>query len=154
LPNAYVLVGVPCSGKTTWVNKQDWAGDCAYISTDKFIDQFSAGEGKTYNEVFEQFMPEAVNLMVQEVIVAREQGRDIIWDQTSVTAKSRRKKFNMLPDYEHIAVVFPVPSDQELDQRQKSRPGKIIPQDVVQNMIDTFEMPTVEEGYREIWYAF
>ncbi len=154
MPNVYVLVGVPCSGKTTWVNKQDWAGDCAYISTDKFIDQFAAGLGKTYNEVFTEFMPEAVNLMVQEVIVAREQGRSIIWDQTSVTAKSRRKKFKMLPGYDHIAVVFPVPSDLELSQRQQARPGKIIPQHVVQEMIDAFEMPTVEEGYREIWYAF
>jgi hypothetical protein len=51
-------------------------------------------------------MPTAVENMTEEVIRARDAGIDIIWDQTSTTVASRLKKFRMLPDYEHIAVVF------------------------------------------------
>jgi tRNA uridine 5-carbamoylmethylation protein Kti12 len=77
----------------------------------------------------------------------------VIWDQTSTTAASRRKKFRMLPDYQHIAVVFKTPDPEELSRRLASRPGKIIPEEIVQDMIDRFEMPTLEEGFAEIWHV-
>lgn len=153
MAKCYQLVGVPAAGKSTWVDAQEWAKDCVYVSTDKYVEQYAKSQGKTYNEVFEEFMPEAVNLMCQDVIVAREQDRDIIWDQTSVSVKSRKKKFNMLPKYEHIAVVFKTPEKDELDRRLASRPGKIIPNHVMRSMIDNFDMPSEEEGFKEVWYA-
>jgi predicted kinase len=78
---------------------------------------------------------------------------DIIWDQTSTTVKSRLKKFAMLPDYEHIAVVFETPNRIELKQRLANRPGKEIPEVVIEGMLASFEMPTEEEGFKEIWHA-
>jgi predicted kinase len=151
MPKCYQLVGVPGSGKSTWVSNQDWIGDCVYVSTDKYVEIHAESLGKTYNEVFEEFMPEAVNLMCQDVIVARNQNKDIIWDQTSTTVKSRLRKFNMLPNYEHVAVVFDTPVKEELAKRLSSRPGKIIPDHVVNSMIENFEMPSEEEGFKEIW---
>lgn len=151
MPKCYQLIGVPASGKSTWVTNQEWTNDCAYISTDIYVERHAESLGKTYNDVFDDFMPEAVNLMCQDVIVARSQGKDIIWDQTSTTIKSRKRKFNMLPNYEHIAVVFPTPELKELENRLKSRPNKNIPKDVVQNMINNFEEPILEEGFLEIW---
>ena len=88
--------------------------------------------------------------MADKVIQAREAGKDIIWDQTSTTLASRARKFNMLPDYEHIAVVFRTPESEELAKRLASRPGKNIPDYVVRTMIDGFEMPTLAEGFIEI----
>jgi predicted kinase len=107
--------------------------------------------GKTYNEVFKDFMPSAVKMMAAEVELAREAGRDIIWDQTSTTVASRKKKFNMLPDYEHVAVVFKTPDEDELARRLGSRPGKHIPGHVMRGMIAGWEEPTHEEGYAQIW---
>jgi predicted kinase len=91
--------------------------------------------------------------MAKEVVAAREMNRDIIWDQTSTTLASRTRKFNMLPDYEHIAVVFKTPDKKELDRRLASRPGKEIPDHVIRSMIENFDMPTVDEGFTEIWFA-
>jgi len=153
MPKVYVLVGVPGSGKSTWAANQDWAKDCAYVSTDRIVEEYAAATNRTYSEVFESFMPTAVDLMADEIILARAQNKDIIWDQTSTTVNSRKKKFRMLPKYDHVAVVFKTPEKDELDRRLKNRPGKIIPKEVVQSMIDNFEMPTEAEGYKEIWYA-
>jgi len=153
MPKCYQLIGVPGSGKTTWVNNQDWSLKCAYISTDKFVDAYAQEVGRTYSEVFTEFMPKAVDLMAQEVVVAREAGRDVIWDQTSTTLASRARKFNMLPDYEHIAIVFATPEHKELERRLKSRPGKEIPEHVIASMIAGWDEPTEEEGFTQIWRA-
>ena len=153
MPKCYQLVGVPGSGKTTWFRNQEWAENCYYISTDKHVEAYAEAHGKTYSEVFADYMPTAVENMVEEVERARAAGCDIIWDQTSTTVASRLKKFRMLPDYEHVAVVFKTPDSDELKSRLKSRPGKVIPKRVIETMIEFWEEPTEEEGFKEIWYA-
>ena len=151
MPKCYQLIGVPASGKSTWYSKQDWLQDAAYISTDQHVERQAELEGKTYSDVFRDFMPWAVKLMVGDVVKAREEGRDIIWDQTSTTVESRARKFAMLPDYEHIAVVFKTPEADELARRVASRPGKNIPEHVMRGMIEGWDEPTLEEGFNEIW---
>jgi predicted kinase len=153
MPKCYQLIGVPGSGKSTWVESQDWALTCAKVSTDKWVEIYAREVGRTYSEVFDSFMPNAMDLMAKEVEVARELGRDIIWDQTSTSIKSRKRKFNMLPDYEHIAVVFKTPEKEELARRLASRPGKNIPEQVMRSMIDNLDIPTEDEGFKEIWFA-
>lgn len=153
MPKCYQLVGVPGAGKSTWVSNQDWALTCAHVGTDKWVEIYAREVGRTYSEVFNDFMPIAVNLMTKEVVVARELGRDIIWDQTSTTMASRRRKFAMLPDYEHIAVVFKTPEPEELARRLANRPGKVIPDSVIHSMINNFDLPSEDEGFKEIWYA-
>jgi len=154
MPKCYQLIGVPGAGKSTWVAAQEWASECAYVSTDMHVEDFAKAAGKTYSEVFVDVMPQCVNLMANDVIQAREAGKDIIWDQTSTTLASRTRKFNMLPNYEHIAVVFKTPEHKELMRRLINRPGKDIPEHVVASMIENFEMPTEDEGFKEIWYAY
>jgi predicted kinase len=154
MPRCYQLIGIPGSGKSTWATSQEWFPTCEYISTDKFVEAFARDTGRTYSEVFAEIMPTAVRLMAEEVVAARDAGKNIIWDQTSTTIASRTRKFNMLPDYEHIAVVFETPNRIELKQRLASRPGKEIPEVVIEGMLASFEMPTEEEGFKEIWYTY
>lgn len=153
MARCYQLVGVPASGKSTWVQAQDWASNCAYISTDKYVEAHAREIGSTYSQVFDEVMPRAVRMMAEEVARAREVGQSIIWDQTSVSVGSRRRKFRMLPDYEHIAVVFHTPDPDELARRLALREGKTIPDPVMQSMIRNFEMPSLVEGFKEIWHV-
>ena len=150
MAKCYQLIGVPCAGKSTWIKNQEWAKDCVVVSTDEFVEDYAKEVGSTYSEVFEDYMSTAVSLMADKVIRAREASKDIIWDQTSVTKKSRLRKFSMLRDYEHIAVVFKTPEAEELNRRLASRPGKNIPAHVMRSMIDNFDMPTEAEGFTEI----
>jgi len=153
MAKCYQLVGVPGAGKSTWINNQEWASDCVIISTDNHVEAYAKEQGKTYSEVFTDYMPTAVKLMSDDVVRAREAGKDIIWDQTSTGLKARARKFNMLPDYYHIAVVFKTPEHKELMRRLLSRPGKDIPDHVIASMIASWEDPSEEEGFKEIWYA-
>ena len=150
MPKCYQLIGVPGAGKSTWITKQEWAKDCIVVSTDEFVEAYAKQQGKTYNEVFDAYMSLAVQLMADKVVKARQEGKDIIWDQTSMSIKSRKRKFNMLRDYEHIAIVFKTPEPDELKRRLDSRPGKNIPDHVMKSMMDNFDMPTTDEGFSEI----
>ena len=154
MPKLYMLVGVPGSGKSTWAKQQkqqDWARNCAIVSTDNFIESYSLHQGKTYDESFEEYMHIAVRLMTNHVLTAQANHKDIIWDQTSTTRESRAKKFRMLPEYYAIAVVFATPEPEELARRLASRPGKTIPPEVITRMIEDWEEPDLSEGFKEIW---
>jgi len=41
MPKMYITIGVPCSGKSTWIANQSWSKDCAYISTDKIVERYA-----------------------------------------------------------------------------------------------------------------
>ena len=155
MPKCYQLVGVPAAGKSTWYKNQTWMSECTYISTDRIIERYARSRGQTYTQVFSLLMPRAVDVMTQQVKRAKEHNRDIVWDQTSTTISSRRRKFNLLPNYEHIAVVFATPESSVLTQRLNTRPGKTIPTEVVAQMIRDLQLepPTQAEGFTEIWYA-
>lgn len=152
MPKCYQLIGVPGSGKSTWVKNQTLTDNWVIVSTDEFVEKYALECGKTYSEVFQQYMPTAIDLMAKKVVEARKMKKDIIWDQTSTTVASRRRKFNMLPQYEHTAIVFSTPSKQELVRRLESRPGKNIPWNIVSEMISKFEMPDESEGFIKICY--
>lgn len=152
MPKLYVTVGVPASGKSTWIANQTWPEGTVFVSSDQHVENYARSVGKTYSEVFKDYMPTAIDLMCQQVVAAREAGADIVWDQTSTNRKARARKFNMTKGYgyEAIAVVFPVPEPAELQRRLDSRPGKEIPDFVMRDMINNFSMPTVAEGFKEI----
>jgi len=150
---AYILAGVPGAGKSTWIKNQTWALGLTVVSTDAFVEDYARAQGKTYSEVFEDYMPIAIELMLDQVVRAREHNHDIIWDQTSTTVKSRKKKIDMLPDYQKVAVIFRTPPLDELIRRIDSRVGREIPTKIVLDMIEGWEEPTHEEGFLQLWYA-
>ena len=150
MPKCYQLIGVPGAGKSTWVWSQTWIEGMDYVSTDHHVEVYAKEQGKTYSEVFTDYMPRAVELMAEEVVVAREAGRDIIWDQTNLTVKARKKKLNKLHGYRKVAVVCTTPSDATLSARLSTRPGKHIPNRVVYQMKEDFTYPSLSEGFINI----
>jgi predicted kinase len=143
----YMLVGVPGSGKTTWIKNNKH--NAVVLSTDDYIEKVAAKQGKTYSEVFKDVIGDATDQMEKDLLQAVRNERDIIWDQTNLTAKSRKGKLSRIPkSYKKVAVYFTVPSD--LRDRLASRPGKTIPEPVIISMINQLQPPTKEEGFDEI----
>lgn len=148
MPKLYMLVGVPGAGKSTWI-KNHADGAAMVLSTDDKIEAAARAQGKTYSEVFKDEIKSATTGMAQDLLRALRDGRDIIWDQTNITRKSRKEKLARIPgSYEKIAVFFPTPQD--LKQRLASRPGKEIPEPVILSMINQLDPPSKEEGFDKI----
>ncbi len=154
-PTLYMLVGVPGSGKSTWIaeNFPDLTG-CYVASTDRLIEIYAIMRGATYDDMFKDNIKYAEKAMLTHVKDAAMYGYNIIWDQTNLTPKSRAKKLPLIPDhYRKIAVFFPTPETGELDRRLASRPGKTIPPYIVDGMVEMIEKPELAEGFDEVRVA-
>jgi predicted kinase len=150
-----MLIGVPGSGKSTWVAKAplDWS-KTVVASTDNYIEREAEKLGKTYTEMFKALINSANDHMEQTLKFALASNLDIIWDQTNLTKNSRIKKLKEIPDtYKKIAVVFKTPDISELNRRLKNRQGKDIPKNILKNMIDSFQEPSEDEGFDKIIYV-
>lgn len=148
-PTLFLLIGVPGSGKSTWVKSH--SSDAVIVSTDDYIEQVAKNSGLTYNDVFLDTIKEATSAMFNTAKTAILNQQNVIWDQTSTTVSSRKKKIKMFPsEYHKVAVFFHCPPDDILNSRLESRPGKIIAPEVIKQMKENLKMPTLEEGFDEI----
>jgi tRNA uridine 5-carbamoylmethylation protein Kti12 len=148
-----MLVGVPAAGKSTWrrlfmsmVDHHNYS----IISTDDYIDAVAAQQNKTYSEVFVNEIKNAELAMNIAFKANLDYNRSIIVDRTNTTIKSRARFLSQVPsNYKKIAVFFPTPAN--LLERLNSRPGKVIPPDVMENMMKGLEYPKYSEGFDMIY---
>jgi len=151
MPTFYMLIGVPASGKTTWVEKNK--GDALVISSDNLIETYAADHGMTYNEVFKEQIKIATAVVKNEAQKAFASDQDVVWDQTNITKKSRASKLAMVPKHYHkTAVFFATPPEEEWQRRLDSRPGKSIPAHILDSMVEMLEMPDASEGWNIVEY--
>lgn len=152
-PVLYMLIGVPGSGKSTWINNAKFQPgfDTTIISTDNFIEAIASLKNTTYDAIFKEYIKAAEKRLYEDLIWAVDHNTNIVWDQTNITSKTRKKKLSMIPShYKKIGIFFPTPSDEELSKRLSSRPGKNIPDYVMDAMIESIEQPTLLEGFDEV----
>ena len=152
-PIAYVLVGLPGSGKSTWMRGVNQNGDFVIVSSDDEIEKHAKDRGLTYSDVFDSYVKTATSLMNAKFKEAVAANQNIIWDQTNMTSKKRKGILQQIPrGYRKIAVVFQI-DDQELERRLTKREqdeGKAIPKHIIYSMAKSFEMPTTAEGFDQI----
>jgi predicted kinase len=151
-PIAFIMVGLPGSGKSTWSKTLLQSGQFDLISTDHFIDLEAQKQGKTYDDLHREYIKEADKICrsyLKEVIEAK---RNLIWDQTNLSVKSRRSCVQQLKDYVRIAVVFKIDKE-TLQSRLNLRAeveGKTISESILSRMCNYFQIPTLEEGFHQI----
>jgi predicted kinase len=139
-PVAHVLIGLPGSGKSHW---REQARSYLYqkgrrvdvISSDDFIEQRAKSLGKTYSEVFQSTIKDAERFVKAKVAESFAAHRDVIWDQTNVSSKSRAEKVRAIPAvYRVVAHVFPSPPRETHERILAGREGKTIPLSIVDRM--------------------
>lgn len=144
-----MLIGVPGSGKSTWIKNYVSDYPTMIISSDKHIEKFAKIDGITYSEAFPKYAKKATELMYKDLDTALKMDFDIIWDQTNLTKKIRSNKLKNIPEgYIKEAIFFEVPDN--LEERLKTRVGKYIPDDVMVRMKNDLTIPTTDEGFSKI----
>lgn len=107
-PVAYVLVGLPGSGKSTWAAAHPEGLPIA--STDAFIEAHAAEHRLSYAEAFKQHQAQSRILLKQHLNQLIASRASFIWDQTNITARKRRAVYNKLhATHKVIFVCFCVP---------------------------------------------
>lgn len=153
MPIAYIMVGLPASGKSTWRERN--GKGLEVISTDDLIEAHAKMLGLTYDQVFSDNIPIAEDRFWGAITDAVKNKRNIIIDRTNLIVKSRRRILSKLTkDYSKRAVVFMPPRDSvERDEHKRrlvGRPGKTIPMNILTMMEKQFELPTKDEGFDSV----
>lgn len=150
-----MLVGLPGSGKSTYIKKINKDNDYVVISSDDILEELANLDGTDYNRAFAKHANFAGKEMFRRAESAIKNGDKIIWDQTNMNVKNRKRKLGMFPEtYVKRAVVFSI-DDAELNRRLKQREretGKKIPDHVIKNMAASYQAPSRAEGFSKIEY--
>lgn len=146
------MVGLPGSGKTTYA--LDFYPYHVYISSDTIISHIAESMDKSYSEVFDDTISAATYMCYAELALASFAGENIVIDRTNLTKRARAANFSKLKyskPYRSVAIVMDVPLELlKLRLTKRNENGKIIPDKVLDKFIDSFEMPTLDEGFDEI----
>ena len=129
-------------------------------STDKIIEEVASSYGMSYNEGFKELIGFAEKIMWRQITSYLKRESDFIIDRTNLTAKGRAKFIQKLKlhRYEIECIVFPeVGSEaltgEEWKRRLGSRPGKTIPQETLDRMVNSYEIPLMSEGFDKITFV-
>lgn len=162
-----MLCGLPGTGKSTWVNQNfceehhnaNVSGSLSFfvlssntyvISTDEAIEAIGRQYDLSYNEIFGDISYAFAERMIHKIAkILFDRKNIVIWDQTNLTVKSRKRKLDMVPEgYLKKAVIFNTPADhwERLNKRAEEQ-GKVIPASVIDQMQGKFRRPTLAEGF-------
>lgn len=149
-PQAYILVGVPNSGKTTFRKEQD-LDSYRVISSDDYIEEEAKSKDTTYNIIFNSYVNKAIDLMYEDLDDAIFNLDNIIWDQTNLTIKKRELIFRKIPKsvYDIHAVVFDI-EEEEIRRRNKLKSGRNLSDAILNSMINRLEIPDESEGFKTV----
>lgn len=149
----YILIGVPGSGKSTWVKSKNKIDDFIIASSDDVIEKVSNKYGFTYSETFKDLIKFAQKVFEHNIQSAINLNKNIIIDRTNLNPKTRKKFIDLFKNtnrYKIVGVFFETPNLAEWNKRLNSRKGKFISQSILNSMVDNLVCPSLDEGFDEI----
>lgn len=155
VPELLVLVGLPASGKSTWVKNflSSTKKEFVIVSTDDILEKMAIDNNSNYNDMHNSNYKNAEKEMNQIATSAFSNRKNIIWDQTNLSSNKRRKILSRCPkEYNKVAVVFEV-DDNELYKRLNTREletGKRISPNVISQLKGSYSPVSNTEGFDKI----
>jgi predicted kinase len=158
-PEIIVMVGVPSSGKSTWVTQHIEAHhekDYVVISSDPELYNIGLEHGLTdeegrvrYMDAYLQYHEEARRRAQNKLNEALAEGRNIILDRPHLAKRYRAHYLSQVPNYyKKIAVVMDTPL--EIILKRWAVDIKGVPNFDLKKRIEEFEPVVKEEGFYSI----
>lgn len=146
-----MLIGPTLSGKSTYIRNN--YTNTEVISRDEIVMEVFGS--RDYNLAFKEVDQKEVDRVLSTRLKdANDLKTNVIIDMTNMTVKRRMATLrNFDKDFSRIAVVFPILSDEEYTKRnidRNAKENKWIPPFVIKSMVDSYQEPTLEEGYNRI----
>lgn len=149
----FIMVGLPGSGKSTVAYELAREYNASIASSDAFIERKAKDEGKTYNEVFDKYIGEATRVFNLKLFYAIANQENIVIDRTNLSKKTRRGYLNRFKEAGYYVVCVAVITDKKTRQtvnESRKEKGRSIPDEVVEKMENSFQVPLSSEGFDEI----
>ena len=154
-PYVLILVGPPLSGKTFFYNRFSSQIDnkVLLISRDEIL--MDVYGSRNYTEAFNNVDQKQVDRVLDiSLRKANSEKQNVIIDMTNMTSKRRKRNLNYFSDdYQKIAVIFPILSDEEYEKRNQKRileENKDLPMHVIKRMITSYQEVGSDEGFDKI----
>lgn len=143
-PTFRMMVGLPYSGKTTYIKDAIALGfDGVHISSDTLLEHWASATQISYQEAFELWYQVAQDIMYGQFKQALANNQDIWLDRTNLTIASRKKNLALIPDHYRVeAHVLEAPPAPELMERIKKREEKQVPLYVINRMMRQYQQPS------------
>lgn len=148
-PTAFILVGLPYSGKSTLIRNTDFLRNLPCVSMDNEVDALCYQKGLTYNSGFKVVAKEAEQRVKTLLNVILNNRQSFVWDATNLTEKSRAEKLARLESegYQVIAIEMPELSETEEATRILQRLDKVIDDNVLEDMRARYVHVQAKEGF-------
>lgn len=141
----YVMVALPRSGKSTYVNEH--FKDIVKVSADQL-------RLLTYGKRF-RFEGESKVWYTRQIMLRAlmEQGLDIVIDETNTIKKSRKEILSLAKQYSYDTVAIVIKTDKEICTQRAIQTNQedLVP--VIERMAESYDEVTEEEGFNEIIYV-
>lgn len=146
----YFMVGLPCSGKSTYIAKHFDLSQIEVLSFDDKLQEVAEENGKTYNDIImgDAICKEANKRYKQRKNDLFQNGKSpIIVDQTNVyiSARSKLCDFAKKHGYEVVYFVFRKPENSkqanEWLKRIENRKEKFVPEEGILTMYSNYVYP-------------
>lgn len=133
----YIMCGLPGAGKSTYTNQCNMP----VVSLDGLREEFYGDEAIQGNG---RFLFSIATQRIQNYIA---QNQNCVFDGTNCTRRRRKALMNRF-EAEFICVWIST-SFEECIRRNNLR-SRVVPYDVIKRYSDSFQIPTIEEGFKKI----